>query len=54
MAEPYFDIGPIGDMHHNFEKNTLHIELALPDVARAANVSFARAMELVKSAKAKK
>ena len=53
VAEPYFDIGPIGDMHHNFEKNTLHIELVLADVAKAANVSLELAVELVKSAKAK-
>ena len=53
VAEPYFDIGPIGDMHHNFEKNTLHIELALADVAKAANASLERAVELVKSAKEK-
>lgn len=53
VAEPYFDIGPIGDMHHNFEKNTLHIELGLADVAKVANVSLERAVELVTSAKAK-
>ena len=53
IAEPYFDIGPIGDMHHNFEKNTLHIELGLADVAKAANLPLDRAVELVKSSKAK-
>ena len=53
VAEPYFDIGPIGDMHHNFEKNTLHIDLQLTDIAKAANVTLERAVELVKSAKAK-
>ncbi len=53
VAEPYFDIGPIGDMRHNFEKNTLHIDLALADVAKAANVSFERAVELVQISKIK-
>ena len=53
VAEPYFDIGPIGDMHHNFEKNTLHIDLPLTDVAKAAKVSPERAVELIRSAKAK-
>ena len=53
VAEPYFDLGPIGDMHHNFEKNTLHIDLPLPDVAKAANVSPERAVQLIESAKAK-
>ena len=53
VAEPYFDIGPIGDMHHNFEKNTLHIEMELSDIAKAANVSLERAVELVRSSKSK-
>ena len=53
VAEPYFDIGPVGDMQHNFEKNTLHIDLALADVARSAGVSAERAAELIGSAKAK-
>jgi uncharacterized protein YyaL (SSP411 family) len=53
VVEPYFDIGPIGDMRHNFEKNTLHIDVDLADVARGARVSLERAAELVASAKAK-
>jgi len=53
VAEPYFDIGPIGDMHHNYEKNTLHIDLPLTDAAKAANISLERAAELVKAAKVK-
>ncbi len=53
IAEPYFDIGPIGDMHHNFEKNTLHIEVTLPEVAKAAAISLPQAFSLLQSAKAK-
>ena len=53
IAEPYFDIGPIGDMHHNFEKNTLHIELTLPEVAKAAAIPLPQAFSLLQSAKAK-
>ena len=53
VAEAWFDIGPVGDMHHNYEKNTLHIEMSLADVARAAGVTAKRAAELVASAKAK-
>ena len=53
VAEPYFDIGPIGDMHHNFAKNTLHIDLPLIGVANAVGISNARAAELIASAKAK-
>ena len=53
VVEPYFDIGPIGDMHHNFEKNVLHVERPLVEVARQVGVTTARAAELVKTAKEK-
>jgi uncharacterized protein YyaL (SSP411 family) len=53
VVEPYFDIGPIGDMHHNFEKNTMHIDLPLKDVAKTVGVSVERAAELIASAKVK-
>ena len=53
VAEPYFDVGPIGDMHHNFEKNTLHIEHDLAEVARALRMSLEQASALVQSSKAK-
>jgi uncharacterized protein YyaL (SSP411 family) len=45
VAEPYFDIGPVGDMRHNYEKNVLHIGGPLAEVERAA--------ELIQSARAK-
>jgi len=53
FVEPYFDVGAIGDMHHNFEKNTLHIDRPLKDVARELGITLERAAELVASAKVK-
>jgi uncharacterized protein YyaL (SSP411 family) len=53
VAEPYFDIGPIGDMHHNFEKNVLHIEKPLDEVARGLGMAVETAAALVRSAKKK-
>ncbi len=50
VVEPYFDIGPVGDMHHNYEKNTLHIDLPLAQVAKQAGVTTERAAELLVSA----
>ena len=53
IAGPYFDIGPIGDMHHNHEKNVLHIDTPLDAVAKAAGVDLDDARSLLVSAKAK-
>ncbi len=53
VAAEFFDIGEIGDMHHNPQKNTLHIDRPLAAVAKAAGVSLPEAVELVASAKAK-
>jgi uncharacterized protein YyaL (SSP411 family) len=53
VVEPWFDIGPIGDMHHNYEKNTLHIDQPLAEVAKALGIPPDRAAELVRSGKAK-
>ncbi len=53
LAEPYFDIGPVGDMHHNFEKNVLHIERPLPTVASGMGASLGEAESLLASAKSK-
>ena len=53
IAGRFFDIGEIGDMHHNPLKNTLHIELSLAEVARAAGLSAGAAAELIHSAKQK-
>ena len=54
VAGEFFDIGEIGDMHHNPEKNTLHIELPLTTVARRRQeLAVERAAELIASAKRK-
>ncbi|MGC2213645.1 MAG: thioredoxin domain-containing protein [Silvibacterium sp.] len=33
VAEPYFDIGELGDMHHNPAKNVLHRKFSLEQIA---------------------
>ena len=53
VACDFFDIGEIGDMHHNPLKNTLHIDRPLAEVAKKAGVSVETAAELVATAKAK-
>ena len=52
VAAPWFDIGELGDMHHNPEKNCLHIDLPLAQVARDAGLTPQAAVELIRSAKA--
>jgi len=53
VAGPRFDIGEIGDMHHNPLKNLLHVTMPLATVARSAKVSEDEAAELLASAKKK-
>ncbi len=53
VAARFFDIGEIGDMHHDPLKNTLHIEFALTEVARTAGVSVDAAAGLLQTAKQK-
>jgi uncharacterized protein YyaL (SSP411 family) len=53
VAGPYFDIGEIGDMHHNPLKNVLHITLPLASVAGRAGVSEDAAKEVLSAAKRK-
>ena len=53
VAGPWFDIGELGDMHHNPEKNCLHLDLPLAQVARDAGITPMAAVELIRSAKAK-
>lgn len=49
----YYDIGELGDMHHNPQKNTLHIDHSLAEVARRAAVSVEQAQTSIESAKKK-
>jgi uncharacterized protein YyaL (SSP411 family) len=51
VAGVYYDIGEIGDMHHNPQKNTLHIDHSLAEVARRSAISVEQAAGLLASAK---
>jgi uncharacterized protein YyaL (SSP411 family) len=53
VASAYYDIGEIGDMHHNPAKNVLHVRGTLEGVAKSNSVSLDVAKELLSSAKAK-
>ncbi len=51
VAGPFFDIGEMGDMHHNPQKNVLHVDLTMEAVAKGAGVSVEQAKELLGTAK---
>ena len=53
VAGAYYDIGEIGDMHHNPAKNVLHIRVTLEGVAKSNGISLDEAAERLASAKAK-
>ena len=53
VAAPYFDIGELGDMHHNPAKNVLHIEQPVEKIAAAAGIEVAAARALLAEAKQK-
>jgi len=53
IASSFYDIGEIGDMHHNPAKNVLHIRGTLESVAKSNGIAPDRARELLVSAKAK-
>jgi uncharacterized protein YyaL (SSP411 family) len=53
VASAFYDIGEIGDMHHNPAKNVLHIRGTLEGVAKSNGMPLDRAKELLVSAKAK-
>jgi uncharacterized protein len=53
IAGLYYDIGELGDMHHNPQKNTLHVDYSLAEVARRAAVSVEQAGVLLATAKEK-
>jgi len=53
IAAAYYDIGEIGDMHHNVAKNVLHVKQDLEVVARRAHESVEAARVLLESAKRK-
>ena len=53
VAGPFYDIGELGDMHHNPEKNTLHVDHGLDAVARMAGCTADEARERLVSAQAR-
>jgi uncharacterized protein len=53
VASAYYDIGEIGDMHHDPAKNVLHVRGTLDGVAKANKITLEVAKERLDSAKAK-
>ena len=53
VASEYYDIGPIGDMHHNPAKNVLHVRHTLPAIALKLKLDASVAESLLKSARTK-
>ena len=53
VAAVWFDIGELGDMHHNPSKNVLHIKLTPEQVARQTGKSLEQVQRLIHSAKSK-
>jgi hypothetical protein len=53
VAEAYFNVRPIGDMHHNPAKNVLHTPKPPAEVAKALKLDEVQASELLRAAKEK-
>jgi uncharacterized protein len=53
IAAAYYDIGDLGDMHHNPAKNVLHVKHTLDAVAAKAGVPLIEAQALLAAAHAK-
>jgi uncharacterized protein len=53
VASVYYDIGELGDMHHNPQKNTLHIDHSLAEIARRSAITVEQATERLQSARKK-
>ncbi|MDE1178395.1 MAG: thioredoxin domain-containing protein [Edaphobacter sp.] len=53
VTSSYYDIGEIGDMHHNPAKNVLHVRGTLEGVAKANALPLERAKELLASGRKK-
>ena len=53
VAEAFFNVRPVGDMHHNPAKNVLHTPKSLEDVAKALKLDEVKARELLRAAKDK-
>ncbi len=53
VTGPFYDIGEIGDMHHDPAKNVLHVTRTLAAVAKSAGVSLEAARDLLIAARRK-
>jgi uncharacterized protein len=53
VAGAYYDIGEIGDMHHNPAKNVLHVRTTIQSVARSNQIELDVAKERLTAARAK-
>jgi uncharacterized protein YyaL (SSP411 family) len=53
VAGAYYDIGEIGDMHHNPAKNVLHVRTTIQSVARSNQIDLELAQERLVSARRK-
>jgi uncharacterized protein YyaL (SSP411 family) len=53
IAAAYYDIGDLGDMHHNPAKNVLHVKHSLDAVATRAGKTASQAAELLSAAHAR-
>ncbi len=53
IAALYYDIGDLGDMHHNPAKNVLHVPYSLAEAAQRLAIDAAMAQSLLASARKK-
>jgi hypothetical protein len=53
VAELHYDIGEVGEMHHNEAKNVLHVRASLEDIAARMGTGSERAQAILDSAKEK-
>ena len=53
LATEYYDIGEVGDMHHDPARNVLHVNHSLAEVATPLEIPLDQATELLASAKKK-
>ena len=49
----YYDVGPVGEMHHNPAKNVLWVATSIEDIAKRTGMSDADVRLIIASAKAK-
>jgi uncharacterized protein YyaL (SSP411 family) len=53
VAGRYWDIGDLGDMHHNPQKNVLYIRFSVADVAKEAGITLEEAAARLSTARQK-